>query len=893
MSPFLKQITKKPYSIYLLLILLSAACFFSFGAVAKGEREATAIHIVPQRTVVLDGQRPFAEQITQENTIYEIRHSFDLQQKDVVIPDNSVLRFIGGSLRNFSLITFNRTYIDAPPYQIFYFEDMKDKGDIKKCNGEFTSSLLAGPNGGLLNDRMPIEWFGAIADSDVCSAEAKVDAYGTDCSSALQFAINTSHTHRNTVYLTPQRHHYHVANTIYLPSSFSITGENYAYELNSFGDNNSYASELFFSCKYLFRAKKNKGQSEQERLNNNIKANIDGIAIHGILTAAPRPLSAQKASLDDDVYSHNGDYYWEKKTYVFFGCILDGSKLTNLKVWGVGTFIYGAVRGLTQMSNNTIRYSRNLICGAAGNKGLNGKWSTKHDFPLADGSREIEFGSNSSYTINGIKYVGYEEPIECYISPSGSIASYDVTIENNYFTCPPTRCITFYEIAPEQVTIANNYIDFAFAVFAFQSQSEIRIFHNTFDYCYMVLTSRAFDKISFVSNAVTRCNRESICEGTKYNIAWWDDDYKTNKKYATSGVTDGKGFASTSHNPVAIVLTGDINTGYIRNTKINDNTFAGVQKFFMNQKGELRKSSNLTISGNTFDPDCDNSFNVRFTNGDGKNDDGNYDEEAKNIYVQQWDNILIKDRRSFPKVSQNPSHSSGTWLAQNINTIFIDAENNNYYRLVDDQYVPLHPIKSTSPLNTNVSFLKGNLPLGSSGIVYDEQSKRFGMIIKAGADNNGSAAVDGDGFKVMKKRDTGWVKTSEEGYQQYNTSLHRWGYYLDGSFVDFQGFHFAVRSGASFNRPTNVLTASDEGYEYYDTDLRAPVYFTIIKGVKKWTTANGVDVSNVSALKGTSSQRKSMWLNSDNEGLQFYDTTLKRWVLFNGKEWTNLDGSQL
>ena len=881
----------KPFFILFLKLFLLLG-FFSLPENVSAS-QYTSIHDASNMNqVLLDRNKPFEEQVKEANTIYVIRYSFDLKQKDIVLPDNIVLSFEGGCIKNFKAITFNRAYIDAAPYQLFYFDDMIDMGNLTSCNGEFNSCLLAGENGGILNEKMPIEWFGAKADSDNCSAESSANKYGTDCSSALQFAINTSFAHRNAVYITPSRHHYYIKNTIYLPPSFSVIGNNYAYALNSFGNNDSYASELFFSCKYLFRSKKYKGQTEQERLHNYIKANIDGVAIHGVLTAPPRARSIHEASPNSDVYSYNSDYYWEKKTYVFFGCIINGGSLKNLKIWGVGTFIYGAVRGLTRIENNTIRYSRNLICGAAGQK-KKGRWNTYHDFPLVDGTQEVEFGSASSYTLNGVKYYGYEEPVECYTSKSNSISSYDVTIENNNFTCSTTRCITFYEIAPEQVTIENNYIDFAFAVFAFKTQSELRVFHNTFDYCYIVFLSRAYDKISFVSNAITRCTRKDIFEGSKYHIAWWDNDYSTAKAYNKSGGTDGKSLSSTGHKGVAFAQFGGFKTGYIRNTIISNNVFAGVDKFYYRKEDVMRMSSDISILGNSFDPNCDKSFMVKFTNGDAIGDENSYSGEGKNIYIQQWEMIELKDHNSFPKYSQSPSHSLGTWLSQNINSVFVDQNTNNSYYLVGDTYIPINPVKSTAPLISDNSMLLGELVPGSTGLVYDDYSKRYGMVINAANEPNGRVAIDGEGFVLMKKRHDGWVKTTEEGYQQYNTTIHRWGYYYNGSFLDFDGYHFANRSGTSVLRPTNALSPSDVGFEYYDTDLRAPIYFTIINGVKKWITTNGVDVTNVTALRGTSTQRKSMWLNSDNEGLQFYDTTLKKWVLFNGTQWTNLDGSPL
>ena len=50
--------------------------------------------------VVLDKDKTFAEQVTQENTIYEIRYDFDLGGATKEIPAGCVLKFEGGSLKN-------------------------------------------------------------------------------------------------------------------------------------------------------------------------------------------------------------------------------------------------------------------------------------------------------------------------------------------------------------------------------------------------------------------------------------------------------------------------------------------------------------------------------------------------------------------------------------------------------------------------------------------------------------------------------------------------------------------------------------------------------------------------------------------------------------------------
>ncbi len=68
--------------------------------------------------VILRQNKSFKEQVTKANTIYEIRYDFNLGGEEVEIPENCVLKFEGGSLRNGG-IKGSSTKIDASVYAIF------------------------------------------------------------------------------------------------------------------------------------------------------------------------------------------------------------------------------------------------------------------------------------------------------------------------------------------------------------------------------------------------------------------------------------------------------------------------------------------------------------------------------------------------------------------------------------------------------------------------------------------------------------------------------------------------------------------------------------------------------------------------------------------------------
>lgn len=69
--------------------------------------------------VILRKDKTFAEQVTQANTIYEIRYDFVLQEEEVIIPANCILKFNGGSIGGSSILFGNATRIEAEKVLLF------------------------------------------------------------------------------------------------------------------------------------------------------------------------------------------------------------------------------------------------------------------------------------------------------------------------------------------------------------------------------------------------------------------------------------------------------------------------------------------------------------------------------------------------------------------------------------------------------------------------------------------------------------------------------------------------------------------------------------------------------------------------------------------------------
>lgn len=155
--------------------------------------------------VILRKNKNLAEQLTQTNTIYEIRYEFTLDE-DITIPENCVLKFNGGSIKGngINTITGNKTKISAGKIKIF-------------------DNIING--GGFVGFEVFPQWFGAIADGI------------TDCSDAIQAAIDFAANNaipgnpwdilgpKNSLKIKLVAGEYLISKSIYAKSYTNIDGE--------------------------------------------------------------------------------------------------------------------------------------------------------------------------------------------------------------------------------------------------------------------------------------------------------------------------------------------------------------------------------------------------------------------------------------------------------------------------------------------------------------------------------------------------------------------------------------------------------------------------------------------------------------------------------------------
>ena len=94
--------------------------------------------------VILRKNKTFAEQVTKENTIYEIRYDFDLEDSEISLPKDIALKFEGGKLSN-GILLAERCQIISASDEIF-------------SNIELIGSFYA--------DMVSSEWFQITEDAD-------------------------------------------------------------------------------------------------------------------------------------------------------------------------------------------------------------------------------------------------------------------------------------------------------------------------------------------------------------------------------------------------------------------------------------------------------------------------------------------------------------------------------------------------------------------------------------------------------------------------------------------------------------------------------------------------------------------------------------------------------
>lgn len=158
--------------------------------------------------LVLKKNKTFAEQVTEANTIYEIRYEFDLGGDEVTIPSGCVLKFDGGLISN-GEIEGDKTEITATAKKIFN-------------NIIFSGDFLVG--------KMFPQWFGAVADGDA------------DNTDSFQDALDSIGVLSDTIEILPGRYRFNSSLTIWKSNTTILC--NGDVKLNYYGTSHFFIIDL-------------------------------------------------------------------------------------------------------------------------------------------------------------------------------------------------------------------------------------------------------------------------------------------------------------------------------------------------------------------------------------------------------------------------------------------------------------------------------------------------------------------------------------------------------------------------------------------------------------------------------------------------------------------------
>lgn len=153
--------------------------------------------------IILRTEKPIAEQMKQENTIYEIRYDFDLGGKTLEVPANCVLDFKGGKISN-GILAGNNTSIQSPLVKVFN-TDLVLSGTF--CIKSFCA-----------------EWYGAIDNIEI------------DSTLAIQKSIDSVHSIGGGI-VSLSSGNYLTTDTIYLLDNTvlkGVTKSSFSYQENNY-----------------------------------------------------------------------------------------------------------------------------------------------------------------------------------------------------------------------------------------------------------------------------------------------------------------------------------------------------------------------------------------------------------------------------------------------------------------------------------------------------------------------------------------------------------------------------------------------------------------------------------------------------------------------------------
>lgn len=203
-------------------------------------------------------------------------------------------------------------------------------------------------------------------------------------------------------------------------------------------------------------------------------------------------------------------------------------------------------------------------------------------------------------------------------------------------------------------------------------------------------------------------------------------------------------------------------------------------------------------------------------------------------------------------------------------------------------------------ISSNVSFFTGEVQKNHTPkcifITYKSKFAQKSTILNESIPSDWKLCTDEDVGNIIKfskydkiipligtwnERPSSKTYNLKVGQPYYATDLYTMLFWQGHYFIDPLG-DIGLHYGDTSRRPD--ITNAENLY-YYDNVLKKLLYGS--HGVWRDALGNNPDL----VTKGTTNNRPTL-LNSD-EGFEYYDTTLKKKILWNGINWVNVDGTAL
>lgn len=203
-------------------------------------------------------------------------------------------------------------------------------------------------------------------------------------------------------------------------------------------------------------------------------------------------------------------------------------------------------------------------------------------------------------------------------------------------------------------------------------------------------------------------------------------------------------------------------------------------------------------------------------------------------------------------------------------------------------------------ISSNVSFITGEVQKNHTPkcifITYKSKLAQKSTILNESIPSDWKLCTDEDVRNIIKfskydeiipligtwdERPSSKTYNLKVGQPYYATDLYTMLFWQGHYFLDPLG-DIGLHYGGTSKRPD--ITNADNLY-YYDNVLKKLLYGS--HGVWRDALGNNPDL----VTKGTTNNRPT--LSNTDEGFEYYDTTLKKKILWNGTVWVNVDGTAL